>query len=139
MGEFAQYSLETPEGGQILIDVVQDGVYINQTSQGTHGRGALALTPLLAHELARQVEQAASVAASYIPEQAAPAAAASSSGVNSSPAMEAVLRQLGPQGLEAIIAFAEAARTAAAPPAPAQAPAGAPPAPPAAPDGSQGA
>jgi hypothetical protein len=107
--EFSQYNLTTDDGSALTVDVVDDQVYIRQTSMGTIGRGPSALTPTLAHELARQVEQAATVAANFRPPAISiEEATSTASGINESPAMEQVLRQLGPNGIATLVAYANA-------------------------------
>jgi hypothetical protein len=112
--EFPQYVLKHEDGADITVDQVGDQVAVRQSSQGTSGRGPLLLTPSEGHELARQVEAAASAAARYTPPVAEVALP-----TNPTPDVATALRVLGitPETLQAIQEFAraEAAKTQNAP------------------------
>lgn len=111
--QFSQYVLQHDDGADIAVDQVGDQVSVRQSSQGTAGRGALLLTPSEAHELARQVEGAASAAARYTPP-----AELEQLPTNPTPDVATALRVLGisPATLAAIQDFAkvEAAKAEAA-------------------------
>jgi hypothetical protein len=112
--EFPQYALKHDDGADITVDQVGDQVAVRQSSQGTPGRGPLLLTPSEGHELARQVEAAASAAARYTPPVAVELLP-----TNPTPDVATALRVLGitPETLKAIQDFAkaEAAKAQAAP------------------------